>query len=136
MHCILCMVYVRHLRLRLQHRVSEAQRALTETGAGNFERVCDCPGMSARAWWTLIILGAPFVYVLTLPPIYHYGRDFLNHRHGTPVFYTGGTYHDDWESGVGHRLLKACRVPYEALEEVPLIGMPLLGYYTWWGERL
>lgn len=83
--------------------------------------------MSAKAWWTLGILAAPFLYVLTLPPL-----EVLARR----AFHATDLVHYPTIADTVDEALDACEAPYWALAKLPGCDMPFLGYSSYWSDRL
>lgn len=94
--------------------------------------------MSAKAWWTLGILAAPFLYVLTFPPIYHLAelaKDELSSYGSYASSSSPSAEHIIWVEDAMDDVLELYKAPYWTLGSIPPFDMPLLGYYAFWGDR-
>jgi hypothetical protein len=78
--------------------------------------------MSAKAWWTMAILAAPYFYVLSYPPL---------HELASRATRSGSRYPG---RDLVYDALEAYGGPYWVLANISSLEMPLLNYHMWCRE--
>lgn len=84
-------------------------------------------GMSAKAWWTLAILAAPFLYILSVPPVYLCVKS-ISRSDSLELSYAVKGMVDD--------TMNAYAKPYRMLGQYPPLEWGFRGYNQWWSKRL